>query len=438
MKNNLWLKFFIILFFVLLFIPQPDAIYSFPNNISHYVNSLYPISHTHLAKTVDSTSNNILFFALIIGCILIFIDRYPLCFSIGRILIFTAFVIGEATVFVEPPYMIYGLALFLKEVCDIIEGVILILLFIPSAKEIIIAKNISNPIAKTTPNLLLKASQPIETQNSTPKIITTTKKRKLSYIFNVWLNMSMFVFFYLLTQHPAFKNILHAHGSYWSAIWRNDFSITLFLSMGYLVCISALYKLKKWGFFGFLIIYALSIPLYYQQTHSIHLILPAIWITITYILLKKTTIGEKTLWDTLLEKSQKKSIITHENKDGAVLSQSNITSRVLSYLFFGIIIALGALQSITLLFPMPQFSFIKIVSEHQITVSILCAICLYTCALLAIIFRKIAWLKTGFIIPFLILMILWNLNGLTLVAAQAPLLPFLLFYIYSKIFKKNF
>ena len=277
-----------------------------PAFITRYLNSLYPMSQYPLSQTIDWILDNIAIATCVLGSIFILFDKL---FPVAKWLLVISFVLGELTVFTDSPYIVYGPWFFIQEITNILEGVILVLLFIPRQK-------ISVTVAQEP--VISKISQVVEKNSTLPALASEEKittpvndvkknnyKRKFPYLLGVWLNCLMLLNFFILYHNPAFTNMKHFHDFNLSAIIQNDLNILVLIQIGFLICIGALYKLRKWGFFGFLVLYLISLPIYYyhQDMHMVHTIFPLVWISLTYLALNGTKIGEKSAWNILIPAS---------------------------------------------------------------------------------------------------------------------------------------
>lgn len=106
---------------------------SIPVDITHYLNSLYPVAHNHFLEIVDTWFGIIMLITFLIGAISVFFKKL---FPLGKWLILIAFILNEVGSLIEPAYITYGASQFIIEIYTVLEGVILVLLFIPREKSL--------------------------------------------------------------------------------------------------------------------------------------------------------------------------------------------------------------------------------------------------------------------------------------------------------------
>lgn len=129
---NKLIKIVVIFYFIFIVVGLfATPLLSTPVDVTHYLNSLYPLAQNHTLRHIDGQLDYMILPALFIGSICIFFEKL---LPVGKWLILISFVLSELTDFIEPAYTVYGLSLFTKEVSDMLQGVILVLLFIPMEK----------------------------------------------------------------------------------------------------------------------------------------------------------------------------------------------------------------------------------------------------------------------------------------------------------------
>jgi len=120
-------KCLLLLQLIIVFIPRPTDNLVLPSSVSAYLNSMYSIPLNNIVQNVYLIFAVISVGFLIIGSICIFINRL----SIGKWLILISIIIAEAGTFLSKPEIEYGVSLFLKEISTMLQGVVLVFLFLP-------------------------------------------------------------------------------------------------------------------------------------------------------------------------------------------------------------------------------------------------------------------------------------------------------------------
>lgn len=122
-----------VIFYVILLVASFNTFFTqqIPGSITHYLNSAYPIAQSQFWKIVDTWVSYIMLITLFGGIVSVFFKKL---FHIGKWLLFAAFLSNAAGSLIEPAYITYGINQFITEIYTVLQGVILVLLFIPREK----------------------------------------------------------------------------------------------------------------------------------------------------------------------------------------------------------------------------------------------------------------------------------------------------------------
>ncbi|OGT48028.1 MAG: hypothetical protein A3E82_04530 [Gammaproteobacteria bacterium RIFCSPHIGHO2_12_FULL_38_11] len=258
--------------------------------------------------------------------------------------------------------------------------------------------------------------------NTTPAINedkkTIVTKKRFPFALQMWLWLALFINLVILFKDPKFSTGVDS---------------LMLTQIGFIFCLIALRYYQKWGFWGLLIIYVISLPINYSGGVNIdYLLLPIAWIPITYFILKVLKIEENSIWNQLGQaKNQNQASITHPN----ITNKKPLPYqyKIIVYL----IITLSIILNITLFVPMhdfPSFSFIQIIGAHPLPTCI--AITLWTAISIIGVISKKSWgiISLGFILT--ITMILSSMpSGIRFIYALIPAIPSFAIYLYCRIRK---
>lgn len=140
------LRIYIFVVFICIFLTPSSA----PTVVNHYLDSLYPIAQNHFWHHINTELSGGTFVMLLISSIIYFCN----IISVGRWLLIFTFVLGEASDFITKAYIVYGFSLFFKELSDILEGVLLILLLLQNSKIVTEKEKVVIPNQLAAPTVI--------------------------------------------------------------------------------------------------------------------------------------------------------------------------------------------------------------------------------------------------------------------------------------------
>ncbi|PJA02860.1 MAG: hypothetical protein COX72_08715 [Gammaproteobacteria bacterium CG_4_10_14_0_2_um_filter_38_22] len=190
--------------------------------------------------------------------------------------------------------------------------------------------------------------------------VINERKKKLPIIISAWLTILMGINLLFLYNLPAYKAMINLQRFAMHDVLNVLSDQFFIIQVGFLICLCALCFLKKWGFYGLLIVYAFAV---WAALHAIGspiagnaLFLPPAWILITYILLRVVKIENLSVWHLMNQKKAKR-----ESGGRLIDSFHPMTRFILKTTMF---VSIG-IMFFVIFFPIPNIPIILEIKTHS-------------------------------------------------------------------------
>lgn len=212
---------------------------------------------------------------------------------------------------------------------------------------------------------------------------TAIERKKLPVVISIWLTIVGVINLIFLQNLPIYKSTVHLQQITVSDMLHVALDPFFIIQVGFLIFLFALYLPRKWGFYGLLVVYAFAI---WPALHAISspiavnaLLLPPIWIYITYVLLRTVKIENVSVWHAM---DQKKS---QKEPKASSLDDCDDFHPVTRFILKGVILFLAGISFFVLFFPIPDLPLILTIKTHA---SLIVIIDILICLMLMLALSK--------------------------------------------------